>query len=142
MFFLLKMKIYLKFLQVDSGAEVIITQICFSSSKILEFIQKCRSLKITVPVIPGLYIPRTFAELERMLSITKASLSQEVYQKFKTSQHNPVEFEGFSLQFMENLIREIQENSKEHFSCFHFFSLNNFTLIQKLTEKFNCTSFE
>lgn len=46
----------LKYLKqkIDKGASYIITQLFFDNAKFFEFVEKCRAIGITVPIIPGL----------------------------------------------------------------------------------------
>lgn len=44
---------YLK-MKVDAGADFIITQLFFESGSFIKFIQDCRDIGITCPILPGI----------------------------------------------------------------------------------------
>src|SRR3990172_2677818 len=45
--------------KIDAGSEYIVTQMFFDNIKYFEFLNKCKDMNITVPVIPGLKILTT-----------------------------------------------------------------------------------
>lgn len=50
--------------KVDFGAEYIVTQMFFDNAKYFEFVDKCRAIGITVPIIPGLKPLATKRQIE------------------------------------------------------------------------------
>jgi methylenetetrahydrofolate reductase (NADPH) len=52
--------------KVDAGAAYITTQMCFDSQQIIEFEKKCREVGITVPIVPGLKIMTSKAQLKSL----------------------------------------------------------------------------
>jgi methylenetetrahydrofolate reductase (NADPH) len=51
------MSTVLSALQIDAGAEIIITQLFYDVDRFSKFVTDCRGLGITVPIIPGLGLP-------------------------------------------------------------------------------------
>lgn len=85
-----------------------------------------------VPILPGLYIPYNMKELDLILKITRVSMKPEIYRKFENLKDDEDAFKKFSVLFMTVLIRNIQELSPEFISGYHFFTMNNFDMIQRL----------
>lgn len=79
--------------KVDAGAEYIVTQMFFETSKFIEFVNSCRAIGINVPIIPGIkpissmkhlhMLPQTFnidIPEELVKNILKCSNNEEVKQ--------------------------------------------------------------
>ena len=50
-------------LQIEAGAEIIITQLFYDVDRFLKFVKDCRGLGITVPIVPGMLFhlcPKSF----------------------------------------------------------------------------------
>jgi len=84
--------LYLK-KKIESGAEYIITQMFFDNQVFFDFVDKCREVGITVPIIPGLkpistqrhieMLPRTFGidiPEELMKTIKQCKSEEQIYQ--------------------------------------------------------------
>jgi len=67
-------------LKVDQGAGFIITQFVYDSRLLLNFIERCREIGITVPIITGIMPIYSLKMTENLAAICGASISEEVRQ--------------------------------------------------------------
>ncbi len=89
--------------KVDAGAQYIVTQMFFDNGKYFSFVNACRSIGITVPIIPGLkpiaskrdlsLIPQTFGvDLpEALTSSLKGRFQRRDHRNRRSMVHRPVE---------------------------------------------------
>lgn len=122
--------------KIDAGADVILTQLTFSGKKFCTFVDRCRKIGIPqdIPIIPGLFIPRAFDELNVILKITSSNISSEYYDKLKNLRENEEKFQECGLSYTVNCIKDIQRNCSEFIRGFHFYTMNDLRMLQKLTE--------
>jgi len=80
----------LKFLKekVDAGADYIVTQLFFDNLKFFEFVKKCRSIGITVPVIPGIKPLSTLNDIKLVPQIFSCDIPQAFYQELEKCKTN------------------------------------------------------
>ncbi|XP_055389135.1 methylenetetrahydrofolate reductase (NADPH)-like [Condylostylus longicornis] len=124
----------LKF-KVDSGADFIITQLCFSTDSIINFIKKCREIGIYQPVIPGVFVPTSWSNLEKMVKITKVSMETSLLKQFESYKADDERFKEFSTKTFENMIKELVFNKKSYCNGVHLFTLNSFEVAQRIVNK-------
>ena len=127
--------------KIETGVDILITQIFFTSQTFLEFVESCRSYQIKVPIIPGIYIPATFQELMRITKITKVKMPQELFESYKVLQLDEEAFQAYSLSNTVRVIKEIKSNSKEHITGFHFFTLNDLHMLKSIIPKIDVTEY-
>lgn len=58
-------------------------------------------------------------------------MPEEIYQHFKSRRENDEEFKKFSINWMMTVLKDIKQKSPEFIAGYHFFTMNNFEMIQK-----------
>jgi methylenetetrahydrofolate reductase (NADPH) len=64
--------------KVDAGADVVITQLFYNNDDFFRFRDSCDSAGITVPVVPGILPVTSLAQIQRIASLCKATLPEEL----------------------------------------------------------------
>lgn len=120
--------------QVNSGADFIITQLCFSTENLIAFIENCRSSGITIPIVIGIFVPDNWRSLQRMCEITRVKVPQEDLQKYQALQFKPKKFKTFAIQQAVKMIHEIFRKDINIYGV-HFFSMNKFNSISLVVKE-------
>lgn len=61
-------------LQVDAGADVIVTQLFYDTDIFLKFVNDCRQIGITVPIVPGIMPINNYKGFLRMTGFCKTKV--------------------------------------------------------------------
>jgi methylenetetrahydrofolate reductase (NADPH) len=69
---------YLK-LKVENGADYIITNYAYDKQYFFEFVERCRSAGITVPILPGVMPIYTEKLMENLASLCGATITNDIY---------------------------------------------------------------
>ncbi len=64
--------------KVDAGADFITTQLFFDNQAYFDFVNRCRDAGINKPIIPGLLPAVSLKQIERIMSMCKASFPEEL----------------------------------------------------------------
>lgn len=116
--------------KVEGGAEYIVTQMFFDNQKFFDFVNKCREMGITVPIIPGLKPITTRKQLNVLPRIfhvdIPTDLSTEIL-KCKTDK----EVEEVGTQW---LIQQSKELKAFGVPVLHYYTLGKPKVIRKAVE--------
>lgn len=64
--------------KVDAGADFITTQLFFDNSVYFDFVQRCRAIGISVPILPGLLTITSHEQAKRFCQMCEAKLPNEL----------------------------------------------------------------
>ncbi len=105
--------------KVDAGAEYIVTQMFFDNQKYFEFVKLCKDSGINVPIIPGLKILSTKAQIKTLPKIFKIDIPHDFYEALeKCKEDKEVKEVGIKW-----CIEQCKELVKANAPCLHFYTM-------------------
>lgn len=122
--------------KVDLGVDFIVTQTLYDAASYLAYVDACRRAGISVPIVPGLYLPTSSEQLETVLTLTRVNPPAEVRQLLQSHAHDePEAFEAFVVKHFAELIRTLRQERPDEVKLVHFFTFNRLDLLKKVLDK-------
>lgn len=107
---------------METGADFIITQICFESQVLIDFVRDCREIGIRVPILPGLLAPTSHACLEKMMDMCGLDVPVEIKNDLARMKDDDRAAREYSVDLITRIITDVIESGA---ACgFHLFTLN------------------
>ncbi len=105
--------------KVDAGADYIVTQMFFDNKKYFEFVDLCRKNEINVPIIPGLKILSSKAQLIALPKIFHIDLPQDLFVELEKCKDDKAVKE-IGIQWC---IEQSKELKKAGAPCLHYYTM-------------------
>ena len=107
--------------KVDAGAEFLVTQLFFDNVDYFRFIERCRRVGISVPIVPGIMPILSAPQIKRITQMCGAHIPATLLQRIETLQDNRVEVERCGVDHATDQCRELLEQGAPGI---HFYTLN------------------
>lgn len=116
--------------KVEGGAEYVITQMFWDNQKFFDFVNKCRELGVTVPIIPGLKPITTKKQLTMLPRTFHVDIPDDLANEIlKCKTDKEVEAVG-----IEWSIQQSKELKKFGVPVLHYYTLGRPSVIRKIVE--------
>jgi len=117
--------------KVDAGAEFIVTQLFYDNNKYFEFVEKCKSIGINVPIIPGLKPITTMKHLSFIPKFFHVNFPEEFSNELeKCKSNDDVKKVG-----IEWSIKQCQELIKAKAPVIHFYTMGKGESVKKIARE-------
>lgn len=105
--------------KVDAGADYIVTQMFYDNKRFFEFVDACRAIGITVPIVPGIKPITTLKHIQFLPKTFKIDLPSELYDELeKCSSNQAVKEVG-----VEWAKKQAKELIDFGVPCIHFYTM-------------------
>ena len=112
---------YLK-LKQDCGAEYIIAQFCYDNNDFYDFIDRCKSKGVTVPILPGIMPIYSHTMLEKVAEVCGARIPEEVKRELdKISTEDKEAVQQFGIDYATKQCADLLNHGVQGL---HFYTMN------------------
>jgi methylenetetrahydrofolate reductase (NADPH) len=106
--------------KVDQGSDYIVTQMFFDNKKYFEFVEKCRSLGINIPIIPGIRALASKSQLSTLPKMFHIDIPEDLADAVeKCKDDKAVKRVG-----IEWAIAQSKELKKAGVPCLHYYTMS------------------
>lgn len=116
--------------KVEMGADYIVTQLFFNNKKFFDFVEKCRSIGINIPIIPGIKPISVKSHLTSLPKIFHIDLPQELVLEVEKCKDNKQVYQLG----IEWAIEQCKELKAAGVPVLHFYSMGRSENIKKIAE--------
>eukprot|EP00271_Cylindrocystis_brebissonii_P012969 TRINITY_DN32499_c0_g1_i1.p1 TRINITY_DN32499_c0_g1~~TRINITY_DN32499_c0_g1_i1.p1 ORF type:complete len:597 (-),score=129.56 TRINITY_DN32499_c0_g1_i1:465-2255(-) len=107
--------------KVDAGADMIITQLFYDVDRFLKFVNDCREMGITVPIIPGIMPLSSYGGFKRMTGFCKTRIPPEIWAALEPIKDNEEAVKAYGIQLGTDMCRKILASGIQ---TLHLYTLN------------------
>ncbi|KAA8591232.1 hypothetical protein FQN60_002175 [Etheostoma spectabile] len=108
--------------KVDAGADFIITQLFFRADTFLKFLDDCRAIGITCPILPGIFPIQGYQSLRQLVKLSKLEVPEEITRVIEPIKENDAAIRNYGIQQAVEMCRVLLDSGKV--PGLHFYTLN------------------
>jgi len=116
--------------KVDTGADVIVTQLFYNNEDFYRFRDRCEAAGIRIPIVPGILPVISLASIQRIASLCKAALPKDFVDELAKSDQEDWQFKVGT----EFATKQVADLLKSDIPGIHFYVLNSSRATSKVLD--------
>lgn len=107
--------------KVDAGADLIVTQLFYDTDNFLKFVNDCRQIGITCPIVPGIMPINNYKGFQRMTGFCKTKIPQEITDALEPIKDNEEAVKAYGIHLGTEMCKKILASGIKQL---HLYTLN------------------
>merc|ERR1719428_526248 len=117
--------------KVDAGADLIVTQLFYDNPSFLGYVQRCKSMGITIPILPGIMPIQSFAGFNKMTTLCKTKVPSFIPERLEAVKDDEEKVKDVGVQIA---IEQCQDLMKNGTPGLHFYTLNLESSVMRIVQ--------
>lgn len=122
--------------KVDAGADVVITQLFYDNDDYFRFVERCQSIGIDVPIVPGVLPVISLGQIRRIANLCGAKLPQAFIDRLSERDDPDWQYQVG----VEQAVAQTQSLLKQGVPGLHYYVLNRSDAMQAILESVDMSS--
>merc|ERR1719159_382045 len=115
----------------DAGADLIVTQLFYGNELFQEWVDKCRKMGITIPILPGIMPIQSFGGFTRMTGLCKTKVPQYIHDALEPVKESDEKVKDMGV---ELCIKQCKDLLARGSPGLHFYTLNLEASVMRIVE--------
>jgi methylenetetrahydrofolate reductase (NADPH) len=107
--------------KIDAGADLIVTQLFFDSDVFLTFVERCRAIGISCPILPGIFPIQNYNGLSRVISFNNNHVPQQIWDDLEAIKDDDQAVKDYGIDLAVKFIQKFKEHG---INGFHIYTFN------------------
>merc|ERR1719201_2537032 len=117
--------------KVDAGADLIVTQLFYDNSSFLDYVDKCKAMGITIPILPGIMPIQSYAGFNKMTSLCKTKVPPSIPERLDAVKDDEEKVKDVGVQIG---IEQCKELIAKGTPGLHFYTLNLESSVMRIVQ--------
>jgi methylenetetrahydrofolate reductase (NADPH) len=120
--------------KIDAGANSAITQYFFNSDAYFQFVERCQSAGIDIPIVPGIMPITNYSSLARFSDTCGAEIPRWIRKKLEAYHDDLESIRAFGIEVVSRLCQNLLDNGAPGL---HFYTMNQSAATLKIWNNLN-----
>lgn len=117
--------------KVESGSDMLVSQLFFDNKIFYQFIEKTRAIGINVPIVAGIMPITSAKQIEKMVSLCGATVPEPVQKFIKAYGHNSMAIKEAGIAYATEQIIDLLANGVDGI---HLYTMNQADIAKRISE--------
>merc|ERR1719160_2277495 len=122
--------------KVDAGADLIVTQLFYDNPSFLGYVERCRAMGITIPILPGIMPIQSYAGFNKMTTLCKTKVPDWIPERLEAVKDDEEKVKAAGVQIGIEQCKDLIKNGTPGL---HFYTLNLESSVMRIVQGLGLT---